>query len=95
MCLSNKGTPYATRRFHPERVTFRDYFVEKATGNTDIARWWRWKLRNEGPSSPPKPHGSMAAYQRHKREGTDPCTECSEAARDYWTEQNNRLRGKS
>lgn len=90
-CLTNKGTPYKTRTYHPTRFEFRDYFVDKATGNDATARWWRWKLRNEGPSAPPRPHGTMAAYMRHKREGSDPCQECAEAARAYWVEQNERL----
>ena len=84
-CVKQDGTP--SSRSHSERVEFRDYFIEKATGDGSTARWWRWKLRNEGPSRPPMPHGTLAAYERHKRAHEEPCEECRVAARAHWKQR--------
>lgn len=81
-CTKLDGTESA--RSHTERLEFRNYFIDKATGDTATARWWRWKLRNEGPSRPKQPHGTMAAYERHRRNGEEACDECKEAARTHW-----------
>jgi hypothetical protein len=91
-CLANNGKPYKSRTYHEPRFATRDDYVAKATGPSGAARWWRWKLRHEGPGRPPLPHGTMAGYQRHKREGSDICDECQEAARAYWAAQNERLK---
>lgn len=39
-----------------------------------------------------KPHGSYAAYRRHKRAGEDPCDRCAQAAREQANERLARKR---
>jgi hypothetical protein len=79
-CTNAKGKP--TSRSHSERVEFRDYLVGKATGDGKTARWWRWKLRNEGPSRPTLKCGTDAGYARHIRLKEDACEPCLVAHRD-------------
>lgn len=45
--------------------------------------------RRPGPHKQLKPHGTHAAYARHKTNGTAPCYDCVIAERDY---QNARKR---
>lgn len=79
-CTNAKGEP--TNRSHSERVEFRDYFVDRATGDTETARWWRFKLRNEGPSRPKMGCGTDAGYARHLRAKEKPCEPCAAAHRE-------------
>lgn len=70
--------------YHKARHAEQRKLTKLATGNTQMARWWRWRIRQAGAPRPASPHGTHAAYRRHKKEGTKPCKPCREAAQEYW-----------
>lgn len=73
---------------HKERSAYSTELTERTTGNTQNARWWRWRMKNHGPPAPRGPeHGTIAAYVREKRRDETPCEECTIAAREFWKTQ--------
>jgi hypothetical protein len=86
------GTTTPVKRFHPDRATNRDQLVASATGNDPKARHARWLIRMRGAPRVNLPHGTKAAYDRHRVEGTKPCNACVKAARAHWREEEGRRR---
>lgn len=87
-CVNKKGDPI--KSLHPERKLLAEQLVKKATGNTPEARYTRWRLRHLGAPRAKLPHGTMAAYQRHRKRGEEPCRECVAAAREKWRASDRR-----
>lgn len=81
-----KGAPM--KGTHKARGEYANELNERANGSDSTARWWRKQFRDGKIPQPPKPHGTFAAYQRHKRAGEEPCDECSAAAREHWSKAN-------
>jgi len=95
-CGADIGVPCrGVKTFHRDRLTYRKELIEKCTGNSDSARWWRWRVGKRGVPRVNLPHGTHAAYQRHKRDGTEPCQPCIEAARDTWREADKKRPGRA
>jgi hypothetical protein len=89
-CINKKGE--RIKSLHPERKLLAEQLVAKATGNSPEARYARWRLRHLGAPRAKLPHGTMAAYRRHKAHGTEPCKACVEAARKNWAESRRKQR---
>lgn len=91
-CVNAKGEPM--KGTHKARSEYANELNERANAvdangkSTSTARWWRKQFRDGKVPQPPKPHGTFAAYQRHKRAGEDPCAECSAAAQEHWRKAN-------
>jgi len=78
------GTNGPIKSLHPERSEFRDELNARAAADTATGRWYRHQFRLGLVPMPPKPCGTFAAYQRHKRNGETIDDACREAARTAW-----------
>lgn len=50
--------------------------------DSERSRAYRDRKRGTPPRTP-KPHGTMAAYRRHERNGEPACAECKKAHAEY------------
>lgn len=101
VCKAEPGEPCLNRKSpHPCRIAYAAELTERANSDLPIARWYRSEFRAGRIPKPPEPCGSIAAYQRHKRNikkgiETGPIdAACEKAAREYWSEnkRTNKLK---
>jgi hypothetical protein len=84
-CLGKSGQP--RKHPHDERRAYAADLNERAQAPTPQGRWYRHHFRQGRIPRPPQPHGTWAAYKRHRKAGEVPCEPCAEANRRYWRER--------
>lgn len=81
-CQNAKGV---MKGLHQARHNYAIELNHRANADdSSTARWWRREFREGRIPKPPKPCGTFAAYQRHKRNGEVIDDACATAAREHW-----------
>lgn len=83
---SMKGTHTARRAWRAEIMS------RCKSDNKNTAKYWRWRINTGQMPNAPMPHGTYAAYKRHRAAGEEPCDHCVEQARIYFREQRRKSR---
>jgi hypothetical protein len=79
---------------HAERIAWCDELAVRIEGSDGKARWYRHQFAKGLFPRRPRPHGTEAAWMRHKRNGEQPCAACVEAMRPIWRERSKARTAK-
>lgn len=83
---------YATRELEALCVVLAAMVDPDKTTNELLA--WTEQAPTEAPARPLEPHGTHAAFNRHRSNGTQPCPTCREGERTYQRLRARRARAQ-
>jgi hypothetical protein len=91
-CTSRTGK--VTKVVHVERKRWARVLLERASGTTGTARWYRHQFKRGLAPAKPQPCGTEAAFRRHLRNGEPVDEKCRKAAREQWAERTRAKRAR-
>jgi hypothetical protein len=91
-CTSSTGK--VAKVVHIERKRWARVLLERATGTSGTARWYRHQFKRGLAPAKPQPCGTEAAFRRHLRNGEPVDEKCRKAAREQWADRARAKRAR-